>query len=128
MICAPAALPVTTEQQIQTRIGETVTLSCSFGVSPYGARITWEKDGVNIVTLSDCSSYSITSCTSNIPSHVKHSINGNLHTGVHLQVTEITLDDDGIYECKVIASEGFGKSGVRLIVSCKEIIDILFSE
>ena len=115
-----AVLPVSTDTLVKTRLDETVTLRCEFDISANGARITWEKDGTAIATLSDCTSEaSITSCDSDIPNLEKHGLDGNLNSGVSLEVRAITLEDDGNYECKVIASEGFGKSAVRLTVSSK---------
>lgn len=100
----------TVDQTVDSPVGETALLRCSFTVTPSGAQVMWGKDGAEIVTLSECSSTSIGSCKVDFLNPEKHELSGDLEVGLNLQIRDIAVEDGGTYECNVIATEGFLKS------------------
>ena len=103
-----------------SREGEPVELRCIFSVSPRAARITWTRNDESIATIANCTGNALTSCDIDLdPGSRNHAFSGGLNSGINLNLLSVSLEDDGIYECKVIATEGYGKSSVELIITSK---------
>ena len=45
-----------------------------------------------------------------------YNVSGSLDTGVNLRIYDLSVKDDGDYECMVISEDGFGKSNVHVTV------------
>eukprot|EP00057_Strongylocentrotus_purpuratus_P017748 XP_011672222.1 PREDICTED: uncharacterized protein LOC105442103 [Strongylocentrotus purpuratus] len=99
--------------------GETPSLRCEFVSSAATFdRLTWTKDGIDkFVLIRDCRDTQITSCNVSVTSAPgKFSVRGDLVSGVILQVSRVTMEDDGIYECKAIILNGISITRIRLAV------------
>ena len=78
--------------------------------------VIWRHDSSDVIAkISDCEEHDISSCQQTLQK-LKYGLNGSLDTGISFVIHNLSLEDDGVYACKVISADGYGKSIVRLTV------------
>ena len=107
---------VKTESTVTLRSGEEGHLLCTFKASPNGARILWNRGEQQIVNVLECGDHRLSSCNVCIGRRHKYDVSGNLTSGVTLHIKNVTLDDQGDYECKVTSREGLSFSTIHFSV------------
>ena len=121
------SLSVTATGLNKAVVQDTAMLSCSFAASPEEVTIRWKVmgDSYDIAVLFDCTNSSVHSCRPTISNSEKYSLSAvsdSLEYSFSLEIHNITIEDDGYYECIVEAQGDSGRSSVYVSVLSKTLI------